>query len=283
MSAGISNIPIEILERILDFLHDDRPTLCYSSLVSRKWVLPSRYHLFNPTVINEFRLDYRGTVKENVNSFLSLVQAPCCTILPAIQNVVLNVTTLELIKHVVEALRHSKTLNILFVDQVRLPQHQSVSWIASSLPDILNFSYNSSAIFGEDACRLVTSFPRLQSLAIYTEIWTQVSFPARISGSHFHHLRTLRLKLVNSEPFLDWLQSLDGWHSALETFDLRIIYESHFGWGPVNTLNSFLKASSGTLKHLSVGINYRKNYTSYSNYTSQHLSNPGALYLLPLL
>ena len=277
--SGISNVPIEILERILDFLHEDRSTLCYSSLVSRKWVLPSRYHLFNPTIINEFRIPYRGVLKENADSFLSLVKAPCCTILPTIQNVIINVTNLELMKNVVEALRHSKTLNILFLDQVRLPQHQSVSWIASSLPDILSFSYNASTIFGEDACRLVTSFTRLQSLAIYTEIWTQVSFPTHISGSYFHHLHTLRLKLVNSEQFLDWLQSLDGWHSALETLDLRIFYRLHLGWGPVNTLNSFLKANSDTLKHLSIGINYTSDPANYS----YHLSNQGAFYSLRLL
>ena len=56
------------------------------------------------------------------------------------------------------------------------------------------------------------------------------------------------------EQFLDWLQSLDGWHSALETLDLPIFYGFHLGWGPVNTLNSFLKANSGTLNHLSIGI-----------------------------
>ncbi|KAF8954249.1 hypothetical protein BDZ97DRAFT_2081830 [Flammula alnicola] len=254
--TGICDAPIEILDRILDFLHDDQAALCSSSLVSRNWVSVPRYHIFNRTIISEFLTPDRR-IKENVHSFLALVQSPYCTILPAIRNVVLNVTRADLIGDVVIELKHSKVLTqIVFIDYSRISESRSLSWIALALPNIHAFSYNAIYAFPADAWRLVTSFPRLQNLAIYTNVHTTFTFPAQIVRPQFLHLRTLRLRLVRSEQFLDGLQSVGGWYSPLETFDLRVLRKSHKGWGPVDALNSFLKANSGSLRHLSLGIQY---------------------------
>ena len=73
----ISITPGEIFERVLDFLHDDHAALCSSSLVNREWVSTARFHLFNPMIINEFK-------NPDARSFLSLIQSPYSTILPAI-------------------------------------------------------------------------------------------------------------------------------------------------------------------------------------------------------
>ncbi|KAF8957243.1 hypothetical protein BDZ97DRAFT_1847279 [Flammula alnicola] len=252
--TGISDMPTKILEMILDFLHNDHAALYSASLVSREWVSTPRHRLFNRTIIKEFRIPYRGTIQENVHSFLALALSEHCTILPVIQCIVLNVTTPELIRDVVKVLALSKVLSqIVFMD---LSKSSSISWIAHVLPNIHDFTFNTWSTFGDDACRLVTSFPSLHTLAVYTNADTTITLLPVVSSSPFRNLRTLRLKLLGSEELFDWLKNLDGSHSILETLDLRIFRSCHRGWGSVNALNSFLKRNSGTLKHLSLGIDY---------------------------
>ncbi|KAJ7022319.1 hypothetical protein C8F04DRAFT_971679, partial [Mycena alexandri] len=36
----------ELVDTILDFLHDDQKSLLSSSLIARKWVPATRYHVF---------------------------------------------------------------------------------------------------------------------------------------------------------------------------------------------------------------------------------------------
>jgi hypothetical protein len=270
----ISITPGEIFERILDFLHDDHAALCSSSLANREWVSTARFHLFNPTIINEFK-------SPDARSFLSLVQSPYSTILPAIRQVVLNITTLDLISDVVNKLKRSKALkHIVFFDHSYISDSPSLSWIAQALPNIYDFSYNTTSAVRNDVYRLFASLPKLRSLAIYTEVHTAFAFPVQIPGPHFLHITTLRLRLLKSEQFLDWLQTLDGWNPLLETLDLRIFRICHRGWGPVKALNSFLKANSSSLRHLSLGIDYAARVVDVDE--SICVDNEGASAILPL-
>lgn len=81
-------IPTELIEIILDILHDDCLSLYSSSLVSRIWIFTTRYHIFNRLVLSH-HLTHHG-VKDNVASFLLLVRSPHCTILPAVRTAVLR-------------------------------------------------------------------------------------------------------------------------------------------------------------------------------------------------
>ena len=44
-------LPAEVTDNILDYLHDDRPTLRTCCLVSRSWLPSCRYHLFSEVVV----------------------------------------------------------------------------------------------------------------------------------------------------------------------------------------------------------------------------------------
>ena len=41
------HIPNDIVECVLDFLHDDKSSLLASSVVSKSWIVPCQTHLFN--------------------------------------------------------------------------------------------------------------------------------------------------------------------------------------------------------------------------------------------
>jgi len=249
--------PVEIDERIIDFLHDDFLALCASSLVHRSWISATRYHIFSRAIISQFWAR-GGKIKENVSTFLALLHSPHCTILSAIKSVILHIMLPNLIQDVVGALAEAPALTaVLFVDYTSSTESQSISWIAQKLPNIQRFSYDTCTAPSEDAIYLVSAFTHLQCLSIYTPRHSPTfTLPTdRLATAPFLHLSTLRLSLHNSEQLLQWLlhscQNL-----ALETFELRIYSPSHRGWGPVSVLNSFLVAQANTLSHLSIGIEY---------------------------
>lgn len=43
---GVERCPTEVLDHIIDFLHEDKPTLTSCSLVCRNWASSARFHLF---------------------------------------------------------------------------------------------------------------------------------------------------------------------------------------------------------------------------------------------
>ncbi|KAJ7720367.1 hypothetical protein DFH07DRAFT_760873, partial [Mycena maculata] len=61
----------ELIDAILDFLHDDRQSLLHSSLVARKWVPATRYHIFERIAINHFLAGQRGyrQYRDNAHDF----------------------------------------------------------------------------------------------------------------------------------------------------------------------------------------------------------------------
>jgi len=65
-------IPLELTDRFIDFLHSDRYALAACSLVCKNWLPASRYHFFQITVLN--------LTTRNVAAFVELLNSPACTI-----------------------------------------------------------------------------------------------------------------------------------------------------------------------------------------------------------
>ncbi|KAL0954206.1 hypothetical protein HGRIS_005334 [Hohenbuehelia grisea] len=74
---GRLDLPQEIIDIIVDYCHSGRETLLTCSLISRKWVTSSRYHLFLTVTIRLKPL--------NFNQFAFTIRSPLCTIRPFIQ------------------------------------------------------------------------------------------------------------------------------------------------------------------------------------------------------
>jgi hypothetical protein len=66
----MARLPPELIDRIIDFLHDNKPTLAVCSLVCRNWVATSRLHYFESLVIDPV----------NVDRLVDLFRSPSCTI-----------------------------------------------------------------------------------------------------------------------------------------------------------------------------------------------------------
>lgn len=66
----LTAFPLEIIDRILDYLHKDRRSLKNASLVCKNWLPTSRFHLFHHIVIYE----------DNIADLIVTIRSPLCTI-----------------------------------------------------------------------------------------------------------------------------------------------------------------------------------------------------------
>lgn len=253
MAKDISDIPLEVLDIILDFLHNDAASLRAASLVSRGWVHESRHHLFNKITLKDVSSPPLGINLKNARPFLELARSNYCTFLAAIRSATFFITNAELIMDIVAVLASSKLVNQLIV---RNFTQEPTSWDVSAFPNVRDLTYNAAPEFGENPWALVGSFSELHTLALYTHCTTVITLPSDVSGFHFNSLRTLRLNLMASDELFHWMGNLDGAHYSLETLDLQLIRACHTGWGPVTALNSFLRGTAATLQHLIVRVEY---------------------------
>ncbi|RXW24954.1 hypothetical protein EST38_g920 [Candolleomyces aberdarensis] len=254
------DLPYEILECILDYLHDDPETLRICSLVHRSWLPATRYHLLNPTIISQC-CDHWTSEIENVTELLDLVSSPHCTILPAIEDVILFFAPSKgssLLKEAIGILSEASSLKkVVFMNCGAAP----IAWIAQETPNIQELVYEAGSedsLAKQDAIPFLTSFTQLRSLSFYaSRVTYTVPIPAGPVGNPFAFtlLRTLRLSIDHSDEFLGWLLEYHS-YIALETLALDIYSGNHEGWEGVDNLNRFLKAQSKSLTHLSLGISY---------------------------
>ncbi|KAJ6533802.1 hypothetical protein DFH09DRAFT_1325652 [Mycena vulgaris] len=252
----------ELIDTVLDFLHDDAESLRRSSLVAHAWIPTPRHHLFSHTAINCF-FSGRATVRDNAHSFLALCGSPHRTILAAMQSVALNIIHFgddpELLERVVGAFEGTSVKEIFFLDW---SSPGSLARIGARLPQQLEqLSYNSMAQASEDLFFLAASFPRLRSLVIHVELKsimnTTIVFPP-LPTTNLTHLRTLRLRLSGHhlEQALSWLQAAGV---RPETLDVEVLHCFHNGWGPTASLNAFLHARAGRLEHLHLRVAHHRN------------------------
>ncbi|KAJ7464235.1 hypothetical protein B0H11DRAFT_78595 [Mycena galericulata] len=267
----MSEIAQELIDTILDFLHDDRNSLLSSSLVARKWVPATRFHAFNRIVINNFFVGRQG-FRDNAHIFLALCGSPHCSILSSIRTVILNVDTeftpagpdAGLLVDLIDALARTPLYKLIFIDHTSLISVPvSLAWIAPRFPDLQELSYNALQRPAADLCALVAGFPALRVLSVYSSNKGSPTAPLTSTLPQtpplaFAHLHTLRIRLYSrqSEDLLAWLQTAGPDGLRLETLDINVFHAYHNGWGPVIALNALLRATAAHLRALTIHVTY---------------------------
>ena len=91
-STASTILPPELLDQVIDHLHDDKPTLLALGLVSKQTLVRSRSHLFSKLEFT--RIDNTRVTNQEVNrqfdAFLSLLEAPWTTFTFAVESLHIN-------------------------------------------------------------------------------------------------------------------------------------------------------------------------------------------------
>ncbi|KAJ3506452.1 hypothetical protein NLJ89_g6862 [Agrocybe chaxingu] len=136
MSNPVVSLPQETLESIIDFLHDDRPTLLTCSLASPRLMPACRHHLFSEVLVHPTRL----------TSLLKLLGAPRCSFSRSVSRLIVSGTG---VRHVEPQSTSTRPPPRLASSQFGNP----ISPIYSPHP-VLHFlaSLNSSSTIDLDVC-----------------------------------------------------------------------------------------------------------------------------------
>ncbi|KAJ7636399.1 hypothetical protein FB45DRAFT_906557 [Roridomyces roridus] len=269
-----NDIAQELIDTILDFLHDDIPALLASSLVSRKWVPAPRHHIFGRRiVIHHFLPGRRGNrgFMDNATPFLEICRSPLCSLVPSMRNVVLNVNTEHspagpvprMLTDIFDVLAKAPIKKMLFVDHtssLAAPVFLAQT-MGQCLSNVQELSYNALGRIAGDILAIIAAPASLHTLSIYGTHRGSSMDPFALSaapqpGNRFENLSTLRICLYarQSDALLSWMKA-DS--LRLETLDLTVFHGYHNGWGPVTALNAFLHGeSTATLKVLSLSVVY---------------------------
>lgn len=248
-------LPQEITDSVIDFLHDDYQALATCSLVCRNWLARVRYHSFGHLNITHFRSHIRRPTPKNALTFLDLVQQNN-TVLPYIHSV--YISTDAHFAPIITALAAStpKRLDILFHDIPEANLYTLVR-VPCLFQHLTDFTLTVPHVMCPEILQTISSFPSLRSLSLFASY--SVRFD-RVSAKdinivNFAQLDTLRLQFRQSEIVCGWLLELGGL-PRLTSFELGVYRCHHTGCGPVDVLNTFLSAHGISLEHLRISVQY---------------------------
>lgn len=258
MSAfGNTEVPAEILEHILDYLHDDGAALRASALVQRSWVATTRLHLYNEEIVSQGHTPRREPM-DNATTFIEMCRSPLCTVLGFIQSAIIMIKDPTLDEAVIDVLNEAPGLKkVVYFDNRE--ESRSTKSLHRKLPQVEELVYSPQRSFGKETANMISTFTNLRTLAIYFTDSVRPEYPVNSDAlpNSFSNLRHLRLLLSNPEEMFQWLLSSSP-SIQLEHLELRMLSPYHRGWGSVKHLNAFLIAQADTLKHLSLSVEYKE-------------------------
>ncbi|KAH9936914.1 hypothetical protein B0H21DRAFT_59879 [Amylocystis lapponica] len=243
-------LPPEIQDRIIDFLHGDPTTLRSCALTCRAWVPSSRYHLFNVLEISEF-----GRVPL-YSAFASILHTSP-HLGKYVQALTLNVTW-EDQDHISNSLsfiaRRLGNVRMLTLNGSRNSPHTVNYTTYSQFRSVTNLRLNVTFSCCDDVASLFRALPgveelRVQSINIegnpsadqVSELLSSLPALRRLwVDGFFEHLTMAKL-------FLKPLPALEGFAMTL------------FSSGHVTTLAHILPVLARTLKNLTINFVYMDN------------------------
>jgi hypothetical protein len=119
-----AQLPPELIDAIIELLHDDRLALATCALVRKSWVPASRHHLFSEITI----------VPESSRSFARLLSSSMCTIPPAVQH--LELVEIQLFHNLVDIASRLNNISKLSLTNSMIRDPKVLSPIVALLQDL---------------------------------------------------------------------------------------------------------------------------------------------------
>lgn len=248
----ISELPPEVIDIVLDFLHSDKDALMACSLTSTAWRPSSQYHLFReieltPLDFHSF-LDYADNSKSNITTLVRrlTIRSSGTTMAHVRFTPSASVSYLQKYLQGLESLRLYDIYWIVISAQVR----QLLSFPNNLKTLELHYVRFESV---RQTITFICSFPSLENL--YIRSWSKgmphelLDDAPKLPQSHpLHvHIAHMNLDLLGDAiSFIEWLAGQDPCHTV-ELDTLR--------FGPINYRDIFMKESVRKLIRMNRTLN----------------------------
>jgi len=248
-------LPHEVVDLIIDFLHNDRHTLATCAIVCRSWLPSSRYHLFS-------RVDLSLS---DIEHFAKLFKRPKSTFPSYIQSLSLagNASSAQQRAPYVgwtylEGLDAVDSLYLRHIEREAL-QPLAHSKLLSSFHHLTRLDI--AGIFChsfDDVLDIICTYPHLRELSV-SAIWWQVPGSQTFKQDlALPCLRTLHLPSPPA-PLLEWLLARPS------TLDVEALHMRRVPAIQSRLIGLFLRRLGSSLKHLEIGC---------PNPNGNHFTNP---------
>ncbi|TFK41421.1 hypothetical protein BDQ12DRAFT_720273 [Crucibulum laeve] len=253
-----SRIPSEIVDYIVDYLHDDRLTLLACSLTASPFLATSRLHLFS-----EVKLDYAG-----IDTFLQVLDVPYSTIAPAMRRLVIDkqkaqntpaISSSKKREPYIPKYRANLVASLQGVQSICLSNCWLVYiptpfWhLLSDLKgvhtlELRKFLSSSTTQFLSYVCAL----PSLKTMSVSEVVWD----PLRCDLESFQSQKSLAIPLLevtkhSQYGILEWLMTQQP---VPHVNTLRIVIDTVHGPVVLSTVQRYLSAVGASVQHLILDV-----------------------------
>ncbi|KAI0925674.1 hypothetical protein AcV5_008350 [Taiwanofungus camphoratus] len=263
--------PIEIFERIIDFLSGDHPfwldrqTLSYCALTCRAWLPRSRYHLFHDVTIRNSRQLYRFAKQLTASPHLDGLVDELSIVYPHPR--LLNVVPIMLARKLTKVNRlriHGGLLEQLRLSRVDQKFLMPLAEFASITQfELIDATFAKLTDFG----RLICAFTNLSILTCMRVGWPQCrSKPPSFAcyRSHFK-LKGLFLESCPISDIVDWLLAVSS-VERVETVMLPSLDLEH-----LHSTGRLLRSIGSSLHSLTIGFSAFVNESVLTDAIERHL------------
>ncbi|EDR06241.1 uncharacterized protein LACBIDRAFT_300541 [Laccaria bicolor S238N-H82] len=251
-SYGNQSFSAEIVDLFLDDCQKDSATLISSSLVSRKWALSTRRHLFSNITIS---------VGRGIGRFGDLFHSPHATITPFVKSLSLiaegaqcstNGEQSEFLIQLLSKLRvvPFRTFSLKFKEQGgyvlrKNPLSAQARGFVSSYRTVVNLCLHCEFRTITDLVELICSLPLLEVGDLSVQIHESYGDPQHRPPS------TLRKVILwrRFQPILDWISDITPDHSIS---DIILNYDPDFQNS--GRISQFLASQGNKLTHLTLEL-----------------------------
>lgn len=248
MSGSAFSLPPEVVDTILDHLHDDHRTLRQCSLVSSQWLPTSRFHAFSSVTLTT----------ANLPDFLELLNSPLLTLGPYVEDI--RVFSLDSARYnaswlstalprLGSTLENSRSLALEGLDWFTINAETQSSFLKSFdgrltcikliQMKFLNFS---------EVVACIASFPFLESLVLKEVGWDLDDEYYTPDKCPPKHLRNLELLFCYKRDIMNWFLQ-DPCVARVKRVDFYHIYDMDTA-----AAGKYLHALGDSLEELRVGF-----------------------------
>lgn len=227
----------ELVDIIIDYLHEDKPSLGACGAVCKSWLPPSRYHLFSSV-----RLD------NSLGAFLDLLDSPTTSIPPHVRSLRIKYGS-----HTSDAIprlaRHLLAVRYLYLERIcfsELSTEARLACLSSELFKQVTSLNLDHVIFDslDQLAELTCSYPFLEHLFLSRVNWEHTSPSITYKWSLPASLRVLELRHIpNQHTFINTLFDYRKHH--IETVHLSLIPKA-----AIHSTVTFLRNIGVHLHHL---------------------------------
>lgn len=230
-----AQLPLEMVETIIDHCHDNTKLLGITSLVCKTWLPPSRFHLFSESRSSRVSRD-------NCSNFIQLLQAPHSTLPAFFHNLWfkedIHQSDIDSISQTFQVTKGCEIRSLAFSGWLGV----DLSSVSAGFNGITDLSFKLRTAFLEEL-RFICSFPQLQTLSLSGS----VAKPAKDASVDHSivlptHLHTLRLRVTKGlEQVLSYIHK----HTALSQ-----LYVYNVDPKDLSLFQEYLQRSCPMLRHL---------------------------------